>query len=227
MEESTLNQQSTPATPNTPAQPTSTDTASSGTPKREYTQAELDDMFQDRAKRAETATITRLLKLLGVSSEAELPTLKTTIEKAREIEQANLSVTEKAEKAAAAALERANTLESQLNAERTERRQDRIAAHLQGEAAKLKANDAETVLMYARDKHKAALDATLNEDGTFNADKVKALLETIRTEKAHYFTPVVAGAGIPSNNRGQPVSPDARLLEQAKRNTQQQVRKNF
>jgi DNA-binding transcriptional MerR regulator len=182
--------------------PTLTSAATEGSPKREYTQAELDDLFRDRAKRAETSTLNRVLKLLGVNSEDELPTLKTTIDKAREIEQANLSASEKAEKAATAALTRAAELEQQLNAERLERRNDKIASALTRAASAMKANDAEDVLLYAKAKHGEALDALIDDSGAVNEKSLTALMDKIKAEKGHYFTPAISVPGSRSNLEG-------------------------
>jgi hypothetical protein len=200
MEETTI----TNAAPVTPEQPahTPTDAAKSGSPKREYTQAELDDLFQERVKRAETSTMNRVLKLLGVTSEADIPTLKTTIEKARDLEKSAMTDTQRLEKERDDAKREKEEATAQLTAERAERRNDRIASHLLAEASKLKATDAETVLLYARDKHKAELDAIMGEDGTLDEGKTKKLLETIKTAKPVYFQAVIQGAGVPSNAGG-------------------------
>jgi Skp family chaperone for outer membrane proteins len=182
--------------------PTLTSAATEGSPKREYTQAELDDLFRDRAKRAETSTLNRVLKLLGVNSEDELPTLKTTIDKAREIEQANMSAAEKAEKAATAALTRASELEQQLNAERLERRNDRIETELRAALTAAKANNPKTVLSYILVNHRDAMQSLLTDDGKIDEKAMTALVETVKKEDATLFTPPSSIPGSRSNADG-------------------------
>jgi hypothetical protein len=217
----------TPATPEQPALQTPTDAAKSGSPKREYTQAELDDLFQERVKRAETSTMNRVLKLLGVTSEADIPTLKTTIEKARDLEKSAMTDTQRLEKERDDAKREKEEATAQLTAERAERRNDRIASHLLAEAGKMKATDAETVLLYARDKHKAELDAIMGEDGTLDEGKTKKLLETIKTAKPVYFQAVIQGAGVPSNAGGRANMTNSKEIERASRDTWRQVKSGF
>lgn len=224
MTDVTQNQENvTPATQQDPAH-TPTDAAKSGSPKREYTQDELNEMFADRAKQAEKSTVARMLKLLGVTSEADIPTLKTTIEKARDLEKSAMTDQQRLEKERDDAKREKEEATAQLNAERAERRNDRIASHLLAEAGKMKATDAETVLLYARDKHKAELDAIMSEDGTLDEGKTKKLLEAIKTAKPVYFQAVIQGAGVPSNAGGRAIQSDTEALKRFSAKNQQNIR---
>lgn len=218
---------STPETQSAPALQTSTDTASSGTPKREYTQAELDDMFSDRAKRAETATINRLLKLLGVSSEAELPTLKTTIEKARDLEKSAMTDTQRLESERDQVKREKDEALAQLNAERAERRNDRIHAALTRAATVLKANDTDDVLRYARDKHGEALNALMDANGVIDEKNLNTLLEKIKGEKSHYFVANAQVPGSQSNLNGRVIQGDEKLKQQGTQNTRSMIKSGF
>lgn len=221
---STLNQdatqQQTPAT-------TPTSAVIEGTPKREYTQAELDDMFSDRAKRAETATINRLLKLLGVSSEAELPTLKTTIEKARDLEKSAMTDTQRLESERDQVKREKDEALAQLNAERAERRNDRIHAALTRAATVLKANDTDDVLRYARDKHGEALNALMDANGVIDEKNLNTLLEKIKDDKPHYFTTPVQVPGSQSNLNGRVIQGDEKLKQQGTQNTRNMIKSGF
>jgi hypothetical protein len=211
----------------TPAQQTSTDTASSGQSQsaKTFTQAELDHHAGERAKRAADAAVKKILGKLGVASEDELDPLKTTIEESRKRKLDEMSESEKAKAELEVERKRRETLESELNAERTARRNDTIASHVQSEAAKLKADDTETVLLYAREKHRAALDALMNEDGTMDGKKVAALLEAIKAEKPKYFTAAPTGTHIPSNQgRGTPAQAQADAQKRAYQTNQKLIR---
>lgn len=224
MEETTNNNAATTQDKNT-AQQTSTSTATEGSPKREtVTQAEKDQEYAERAARAAASATKKLLDKLGLTSEDQIPALKITIDKALEIEQANLSAAEKAEKSAEAALKRAELAEQLLNTERTERRNDRISNYLLSKAGEMKATDTETVLLYARDKHKAELDALIGEDGTLDETKAKKLLEIIKTEKPVYFVAVLQGAGSPSNAGGRAMASDADAMKRFSANNQRTIR---
>jgi hypothetical protein len=205
----------TNATPEQPALQTPTDAAKSGSPKREYTQAELDDLFQERAKRAETATMNRVLKLLGVTSEAEITTLKTTIDKARELEKSAMTDTQRLEAERDQAKREKEEAIAQRDAERLERRNDRIASALTSAAGKIKANDTDDVLRYARDKHGEALNTLIDDSGAIDPKKIDTLLEKIKSEKPHYFTAPMHTPGSQSNANGR-VAPQQQKADTSK-----------
>ncbi len=215
---------------NTASTPTQTGAANPGSTEAKFTQADLDRLIDERVGRAEKRDATikaNLLKQLGLPDDANFDTLKTTIEKARDIETANLSAAEKAEKAAADALKRATDLESQLNAERAERRNDRIAAALSAAASKLHAKDTDDVLRYARDKHADILTAVMDESGTIDTKKVDTLLEKIKAEKSHYFgdgKATTQATMIPSNNGGRALSGDEAAMKRFSANNQRTIR---
>lgn len=216
---------STPATQQqNPAPDTSTSTAKEGSPKREYTQDELNDMFADRAKQAENSTLTRILKLLGVNSEAELPALKTTIEKATALEQANMTESQKLQAERDTLKKEKEDALAQLNAERAERRNDKIAAVITQAAQAMKANDADDVLTHARDKHKEELAALMDDKGEIDKKKVETLMEAIKKNKPHYFTSPASVPGSRSNNEGSRIPSDAEAMKRFSMNNQRAIR---
>lgn len=209
--------------PATPAPQTSTSTATEGSPKRETTQAELDQQYAERATRAAAAATKKLLDKLGLTSEDEIDSLKSTIAKAREIETANLSAVERAEKLVEAEKKRADLLAQQLETTQTAHRAHIIDAALK---AAVGVADPALLVLHLRTNHAEAVNALLSETGEIDDKKLAALLVTAKTEK-----PILFGAaqtpGIPSNARGTAPTPDARLKEQATRETRRQMKKNF
>jgi hypothetical protein len=188
-------------TPAPPAQQTPTSAVTDGSPKREYTQAELDQLFAERSVRAAQQATKKLLDALGVTSVDELPKLKDTITKAREIEQSNLSALERAEKAAEAEKKRADDAVNQLNTERANHRTSTIKSAILQAATAMKSPDAELVLLHAQSKHGETVNGLVGEDGTLDQKKLTTLLDTVKKEKPLLFTPP-GGSGIPSNHTG-------------------------
>lgn len=70
---------------------------STGSPARTFTQAEVDALLGERAKRATEASTKKLLETLGVT---DLDAAKKTLEEAEKLRQAQMSELEKAQKAA-------------------------------------------------------------------------------------------------------------------------------
>jgi hypothetical protein len=69
----------------------------------------------------------------------------------------------------------------------------------------MKANDAEDVLLYAKAKHGEALDALIDDSGAVNEKSLTALMDKIKAEKGHYFTPAISVPGSRSNADGRHV----------------------
>lgn len=208
------------------AQQTSTDTASSGQSQsaKTFTQAELDHHAGERAKRAAEAAVKKILGKLGVASEDEIDPLKTTIEDARKRKEADMTEAQKALAERDQLAKQKADLEARVVAIELERRNERIDAALKAEAAKLKSPDVDTVLMFARAEHKATLDTLLSEDGVIDTKALSTLLETIKTQKPHYFAALPLGAGSPSNAGGRTVSADADAMKRASQTNQRIIR---
>lgn len=211
--------------PQTPAHQTSTSTATEGQSQgaKTFTQEEVNALTGDTRKKARETGKQEILKLLGLSSEAELESLKATIEETRKRKEADMSESEKARAELERERKAKSDLEQQLNAERVQYRTALIANAFTAAASKMKAQDTDDVLRYARDKHGEALTALMNESGAIDDKAVAALLEKIKTEKAHYFTATVGGVGIPSN-QGQRAQPGTKDMEKAAQQLRRQLK---
>lgn len=202
----------------TPTEAVNSGSSQSATVSQEH----ISKLVGDARKEGKAAAVADLLKTLGVASPDDL---KALIEDARKRKESELSESEKAK----AELDREKKAKddalTQLAAERAERRNDRIATRVQEAATKLKANDVETVLMYARQKHAAALSAVMGEDGTIDDKKVNTLLETVKAEKPVYFTPPLTVPGSQSNAGGRvALTGSADAQKRASQNNQKLIR---
>lgn len=221
--------QDTPTTQatNTASSPTQTGAANPGSTEAKFTQADIDRILNEKLEKApqkEARIKAELLKQLGLAEDADFEAVKSTITKARDIELANLSAVEKAEKLLADEKKRADDALAQLSAERAERRNDRIAQAIAAKAASMKANDTEDVLLYAREKHKDELAAVIDDSGAIDDKKLTALLEKVKAAKGHYFTPPVSVPGSRSNNEGSRIPSDAEAMKRFSMNNQRAIR---
>lgn len=210
------------------ASPTSTGTASPGSEAKTFTQADLDRLIEERVGRADKRDAkvkADLLKELGLADGATLDDLKATITKARELEAANLSATEKIQRELEAEKKRAADLQAKWDAERTARINQVLDAAVR-DAAKT-SPDPSLVLMYTRQEHADQVAALMSEDGKIDEKKLAALMDTVKKEKPLLFTTVKGGGGNPSDRTGKPVDPDAKTKERAAAQTRAQIRSGF
>ncbi len=227
-------------TTSTPAQQTPTSAVTEGSPKREYTQAELDQMFNERATRASQTTSKKLLDQLGLTSEAEIESLKATIEKGRKAESDELTAAQRAEKLVNDEKKRSDDLAQKLEASETARRNAEIRHAVINAATKLASPDPDLVLLHVRSAHAAELKDLLTEDGVPDQKKLDALMETVKKEKALLFPVADANPGTqargrthqraagnpgsPSNSGGKPADAAAEALKRASRTNQRIIR---
>ena len=191
------------ATNAAPAQQPATDGANSGqSQSAKFTQEQVNELVGGARKKARESAVLDLLKELGLSSVEEVSSLKATIEDARKRKESDMTEAQKAQALAEKAIKEKSDLEIQLNAERQERRNDRIASALTSAAGKLKANDTDDVLRYARDKHGEELATLIDDSGAIDPKKVDALMEKIKASKPHYFTTPTYTPGSQSNANG-------------------------
>jgi hypothetical protein len=212
MAEQTSNTSSTetPVTPASPAPQTSTDTASSGQSQsaKLLTQSEVDFQLGERAKRATESATKKILSELGLTSVDEIATLKQVIENAKKRDEADLSATERADKALKAEQDRAKLLEQQLSAERTARRNQTIDSALKSKA--IGASDPDLLILHLRTAHAEAVNALLSDEGTLNDKKLTDLLAQAKQEKPILFG-VSQTPGIPSNRGGTSTPPNTKI----------------
>lgn len=199
-----------------------TDGATSGSSNgATLTQDEVNKLVGKARTEGKATAVNDLLKTLGVASSDDL---KALIEDARKRAQADMTEAQKLQAERDRIAKEKDDLSAQLQAERDGRRNDKIASALISAASKLKANDTDDVLRYARDKHSDALSTLMDDNGAIDDKKVSALLDKIKGEKAHYFVPAITGAGSPSNSGGRILSGDAEAQKRALETNQRILR---
>lgn len=178
---------------------TQTDTppASGGTPsgdgERRFTQAELDHQLAQRAKRAAQAEQKRILEDLGAKTLDEIKAKLSAPPDTSAIDTLSDQI-------AKLQAERDEALKQRDEADRF-RRLDKRNAVIEKHAAALKADDPADVMMWLEKNKPTDLDAVFDESGAVVEDKIKTLIEAVRTAKPAWFkTP----PGTPSNGNGVP-----------------------
>lgn len=160
-----------------------------------FTQADIDRILSERLKRAEESAQKKLLEQFGVDNP---DSLKETLKKAKEREEAEMSVTDKLQKQLEAA-QKANAalteqMQGVIQTQRTERRNNAIVAAAQD----AKAIDAADVVAWAVSQ--GEIEAVMKEDGSIDTGAVKKLIDAAKKAKPHFFQ--VGGVGSPSNAHG-------------------------
>lgn len=178
-----------------------------------FTQADMDRIAGERAKRAAEAATNKLLEKLGVqdvSAAAEL------LAKYRQREAADMSEAEKAAAAIEAARKDAAEARSALDAERQQRIADKRDNALAQALASAQAIDADDVVTWLQKNAADAVSALVQDNGAIDPDGITALVARARSERPHFFRP--GGPGSPSNKGGEvptvPMSDKARLAAQ-------------
>lgn len=215
--------------PAAPAQKPTTDGENSGQSNgAKFTQEQVNEMVGKTRKDARETAIADMLKELGLTSKDDIKTLKATIEDTRKRKEAEMTEAQKAQALLQQVSEEKSQLEALLNAERMERRHDKIASALSSAASKLQAKDTDDVLTQARDKHADELNAVMDDAGNVSKEKLDALLEKIKAAKPHYFgaiTGTVTGTVIPSNANGRSLPPHSKELETASKNLRRDIKR--
>lgn len=171
--------------------------------KKAYTQAELDAMFADRAKRAKESATADLMKELGVES---TDALKAALQAKKDADEKGKTELEKAQAALADAEKKAADAESAAAALKQERlielRDNRIkAAFLEAHST-----NPQKVLVLMNAEKLDMVKAVLKEDGSIDDAKLKALVEDARKSQKEYFRG--SGPGTTSLRGGQNPDPD-------------------
>jgi hypothetical protein len=209
-----------------PAPTTSTSTAQEGQNQsaKTYTQAELDLMMGERAKRAQESATKKLLSALGLTSEAEIDALKATIAEAQTLKKSQMTEVEKAQAERDTIIKERDTLKSQLEQQSAAFRQREIRGAVEKAATTLKASDAETVYLYLKEKHADALSALMGDDGTIDPKGLEKLMEIVKKDKPVYFTALVNVPGSQSNANGRYIPSDAEAMKRFSATNQRTIR---
>lgn len=193
--------------PTTPAQsittPATPAVQQGASGERTFTQAEVDAMMGERAKRAADAAVAKLLADLGAEN---LDTLKKDTAAAKAAKEAEMTALDKANAAIEAEKKRAAEFEAQLTSERQSRLLDRRNSAITAAAQKARAEAPDDVVLWAEKYHSDDLAKVLKEDGAVDEKAVGALIEKCRAERKNWFTG--SGPGSPSNRDGRNPQPD-------------------
>lgn len=193
-------------------EPTGTAPESSGH-EMTFTQADIDRIAGERAKRAAEAAATKLLAKLGVE---DADTAAALLAEYRQRKEADMSEAEKATAAIDAARKEAEALKAALEVERKQRIADKRDNALAQALASAQAIDADDVVLWLQRNAQDAVSALVQNDGTIDPDGVTALVAKARSERPHFFRP--GGPGSPSNKGGEvpqaPLSAKAQLAAQ-------------
>ncbi len=185
----------TPPAPVTPPAP-ATPPAQQGEERR-FTQAEVDAMMGDRAKRAAEAALGKLLGEVGYES---VDALKRDTVEARKKREAEMSEVEKAQLEKSQAEKERDEYKTTLENERQQRRIDKRDSAIETAAQKARAQDARDVLLWAREYQRDQLEKAVGEDGTVDQKTVDGIIEACRLARKGWFTGSAPGS--PSNNDG-------------------------
>lgn len=176
-------------------------------PAAMFSQADVDRIIGERAKRAGESAINQLLEGLGVES---ADALKSFVTKAKEKEEGEKSELQKLQEQIAK-LEKDRDTEKQRAAQiEAARLTDKINTKLEGFATKAKAANPEDVVDYLRNRHSDEVAALAGEGGVVDEKAAEKLIEIVRKARPNWFA--VQGPGSPSNHDGRPPQPDDKKL---------------
>lgn len=186
-----------------PAQQPTTDGANSGSQNsaKLIPQEQANEIAGKARQEGRQSAIADLLKKSGATS---LEDLLSRAAKAAELEQAQMTEAQKAQAIAEKALKERDEALQRLTQREATFRQKELARAVEKAATAAKANDAETVYLYLKEKHGEALNAVMGEDGEVDTKTLDALLEKVKQEKAVYFTAPTQALGSISNLGGRP-----------------------
>lgn len=120
---------------------------------------------------------------------------------AKKRQEAEMSDLEKLAAREAEAKSEAETLRTALEQERQQRLDDRRDNAVAQALASAQAIDADETVDWLRKNAADAMQAVMKEDGTFDPDQIKTLVDKAKADRPHHFRP--GGPGSPSNRGGE------------------------
>lgn len=176
-----------------------------------FTQEDVNRIAAERAKRAQATAEANFLAALGGEN---LESVKAALEKARKLEEAQLTETERLQKELEAVKAERQKAEQMLVDMRTEVR-DRARANAVSNALRnAGAQDTDNLMILVAAKHADAMNSVFDGDESAepNASSLASFVKQIQSGLPSYFAS--AGAGSPSNAGGTPPTPltEARKL---------------
>lgn len=175
-----------------------------------FTQADVDRIVGERAKRAKDAAVADLLKELGLDS---ADALKAKVKAAADQEAAQLSELEKAQKRIADLEKKAQEAETKA-AEATRLALEKERDSAIREALKEAKNPAK-VLTLLLASHKADVAGVMAEDGTLDAKKIGDLVTKAKKEYPEDFQS--SNPGSQSHSGGRNPQPDQKLKDEIRK----------
>lgn len=170
-----------------------------GNDERTFTQADVDRLLGERAKRAKDSAQSTFLETLGVD---DLESAKALLADAKKRQEAEMSEVEKALAQADKERKRADDLAAQLEATKqaqiNQRRESAFKSALRNAGASNE--DDLTILVHA--KMGSELASAFNDDGSPIDNQLSALIKQVQSNYSTYFA--TAGAGNPSMAGGTP-----------------------
>lgn len=175
--------------------------------KKTFTQDEVNAIVGERAKRSAEAAINKLLETLGMKSPDEL---KTTLEEKRKRDEAELSESQKKDKALEKMKADHDAAQAELLKEREARKSEKLDTAII--AAAKGAHNPKLVVSMLRDEQADALSKAVKEDGSIDTSVLDKLIADLKKKEGYLFGG--SSPGSPSNAGGKPAEPDAKLKEQ-------------
>jgi hypothetical protein len=176
-----------------------------------FTQKQLNAVAARTKRETKAATEKALFEALGVTNATEL---KAKLDKAAELEQANLTELERAQQAKELAEQNNASLQAEIESLKAQQKADtqrRFMLKVISDAGAKNADDL-FVLLTAKDAEKVN---SLFEAGTPDEAALKAFVSEVQKSHPLYFAP--AGGGSPSNKGGTPPTQRATAIEEAKK----------
>lgn len=188
----------TPPDAPTPTQPDTSQGDNEGASEPTFTQAELDKIVGERAKRAKESTQSQILEQLGVDS---LDSIKALLDEAKKRKEAEMSEVEKA--LATADKERA---EKEAAKQQLADLQAQIIANKRENAfkdaiRKSGGSSEDDLYILVQAKMKDELSGAFDDNGVADDKQLEALVKQVQSAYGNYFA--TSGAGSPSVSGGQ------------------------
>ncbi len=169
--------------------------------KKEYTQAELDAMFAERAKSASSAATKALLDKFNVKTVEELD---AALKKAKDLEDAQLSEADKAKKDAETARKEADAAKSNGEAAIARANERLMQADIKAQASALKFRKEalDDVWLLVRSDEKLLAKLTVGDDGGVTGGE--ALVKEIAKLRPHWLDAGNGSRGTPRPGEKKP-----------------------
>lgn len=198
-----------PAEPQTTVTPPAQQTGD----ETRFTQADVDKIVGERARRAAEAAVAKLVTDMGYDS---VDTLKKDSVEARKRRESEMSEVEKAQQEAEAARKERDALKLQVEQERQQRRIDRRDNAIEAAAQRARADAPRDVLLWAKEYARDLLDGMVADDGSVDEKAVEKIIAQCREARKGWFTGQAPGS--PSNADGRVPQPDVnKMLDGVKR----------